>query len=162
MVESEMSDLSIEQRIECLESIEAIKRLKYLYCRYCDAGFDHERISSLFVTDAVADCGAGPIAGAKAIAEKFKDESTRIPFSAHMVTNPIITVDGDTGHGNWWIIMPSTLMSGEKATGHWFVGEYDDDYVRVDGEWKFKRLRVSEKFWTPHLEDWALASLGRA
>jgi hypothetical protein len=48
-----------------------------------------------------------------------------------------------------------------KPTAYWFVGEYDEDYVRVNGKWKFKSLKISQKFSTAHTEDWAIASLER-
>jgi hypothetical protein len=151
--ECDMAKLSLEERVDQLEAIECIKQLKYRYCKYCDAGYDAKGIASLFADDAVADYGSDYNVGADQIFKRFVGESTKIPFAAHMVTNPLIHVNGDTAHGTWWIVMPCTRMVNEKPTAYWFVGEYDEDYVKINGEWKFKTLRISQKFWTPHLED---------
>ena len=53
-----MPQLTLEQRVDRLESIDAIKRLKALYCMYCDAKYDAEGICSLFVEDGVWDGGS--------------------------------------------------------------------------------------------------------
>ena len=46
------------------------------------------------------------------------------------------------------------------AEGRWLLSEYDEEYVRVDGTWKFKKLRLDVKYYVPQLQDWALASIG--
>jgi hypothetical protein len=40
------------------------------------------------------------------------------------------------------------------------ASEYDEEYVRVEGTWKFKTLRLDVKYYVPQLQDWALASIG--
>jgi hypothetical protein len=69
-----MPQLTLEERVDRLESIDAIKRLKAVYCMYCDATGD-------------------------------------ILFAAHLVLNPIITVEGDRAHGRWWLHMPCTALN---------------------------------------------------
>jgi len=156
-----MTQLSLEQRIDRLESIEAIRQLKYTYCHYCDIGYKPELIASLFSDDAIADYGSDYNVGPEQVANRFRGEDKKIPFAAHLVANPIISVDGDTGHGTWWIIMPSTYMVDEKPVAKWFLGEYEEDYVRIGGQWKFKTLKIDLKFLSPHLEDWSAAVLAR-
>jgi hypothetical protein len=37
----------------------------------------------------------------------------------------------------------------------WGAAKYDDQYVKVNGEWKFRHLSVASEFWTPFDEGWA-------
>ena len=35
------------------------------------------------------------------------------------------------------------------------MSEYDEEYVKIDGTWKFKTLRLDVKYYVPHVQDWA-------
>jgi hypothetical protein len=158
-----MPQLTLEERVDRLESIEAIKKLKAVYCMYCDAQYDAEGICSLFVEDGIWDGGPsfGRYEGHQQIRSFFKRVSGDILFAAHLVLNPIITVEGDHGQGRWWLHMPCTALSDAgTAEGRWLLSEYDEEYVRVDGTWKFRKLRLDVKYYVPQLKDWALASIG--
>ena len=156
------SQLTLEARLDRLESIEAIKKLKAVYCMYCDAKYDPDGICSLFTEDGVWDGGAsfGRYQGQEQIRKFFAGISGQIVFAAHLVLNPIITVDGDQACGRWWLHMPcTTINEAGNPEGRWLLSEYDEEYVRIDGNWKFKRLRLDVKYYVPHLQDWAMASI---
>ena len=51
--------------------------------------------------------------------------------------------------------MPYTLGQGNQAT--WRAGIDDEEYVRVDGEWKFKSKTSTGIFSTPFDQGWAQA-----
>lgn len=152
-----MPDLSLEQKVDQLYSIEMIKQLKALYCQYCDTGYDADGIASLFTEDGVWDGGKlfGRFDGREAIRCQVACFSGQIHFAAHLVMNPIIAVDGDRASGRWWLLMPCTATKrGGKIEGRWLVAEYEEDYVRTDGAWKFKKMKIHPKYYAPHLEDW--------
>ena len=158
-----MPQLTLEERVDRLESIDAIKRLKAVYCMYCDAKYGAEGICSLFIEDGVWDGGPsfGRYEGHRQIRSFFERISGDILFAAHLVLNPIITVEGDRAHGRWWLHMPCTALNDAgTAEGRWLLSEYDEEYVRIDGTWKFKTLRLDVKYYVPHVQDWALASIG--
>jgi hypothetical protein len=158
-----MAQMTLEERVDRLESIDAIKRLKAVYCTYCDAKYDADGICSLFVEDGVWDGGPsfGRYEGHQQIHSFFKGISGDILFAAHLVLNPIITVEGDRARGRWWLHMPCTALNNTGAAeGRWLLSEYDEENVRVDGAWKFKTLRLDVKYYVPQLQDWALASIG--
>ncbi len=150
-----MGEATLEQQVERLTAIEDIKQMKALYCHYCDNGYDPEGIGSLFVEDGIWD-GAdfGCHEGRAAIKEFFAGISGDIVFAGHLVLNPIITVDGDTANGKWWLIMPCTTNLEGKKEARWLAAEYDDDYVTINGKWLFKHLRLDFKFFAPHLDGW--------
>jgi hypothetical protein len=143
-----MPQLTLEERVDRLESIDAIKRLKAVYCMYCDAKYDAEGICSLFIEDGVWDGGPsfGRYEGHRQIRSFFERISGDILFAAHLVLNPIITVEGDRAHGRWWLHMPCTALNDVgTAEGRWLLSEYDEEYVRIDGTWKFKTLRLAAR-----------------
>ena len=114
-----MAQLTLEERVDRLESIEAIKRLKAVYCMYCDAKYDAEGICSLFTEDGVWDGGPsfGRYEGHDQIRKFFEGISGDIVFAAHLVLNPIITVEGNKAHGRWWLHMPCTAINDAGNSG---------------------------------------------
>ena len=156
-----MAVSDLERRVEALESIEAIKRLKHQYCAYCDDGYVPDGIASQFVEDGVWDGGEhfGRYEGREAIRAHFARVSSQIVFAGHLVMNERIDVapENDSARGQWWIIMPATMMIEDVATAVWLLGEYDDRYVRRDGTWMFQTLTVNIHFVKPHKDGWVEA-----
>ena len=151
-----MSLEDIETRLKVLEDMEAIKKLKARYCAYCDDNYDADSIANLFIEDAIWDGGMrGRVEGKEAIRNFFSTAPQRMSFAIHMVLNPIIEVDGDTATGVWYLIQPCTFTEGDQAV--WGSARYNEEYVRVDGEWKFKNLNVTSFFWTPFDQGWVKA-----
>lgn len=147
---------SLEERVARLEAIEDIKKLKARYCAYCDDGYDPAGIISLFVQDGVWDGGRfGRYVGHREIADYFARMSETVTFSAHLITNPIIEVDGGRAHGKWWITAPATRLRDGRKEAYWMMAEYDDTYVQVEGRWLYQELKADLKFVAPHDEGWA-------
>ena len=144
----------LEKRLTVLEDIEAIKRLKARYCAYCDDNYNIDALRTLFVEDAVWEGGRhGSAQGREGILNVLGRSRQTVTLSVHMVMNPIIEVDGEEAKGSWYLFMPSTLsVAGEQAT--WLSIRYDEEYVRVDGDWKIKSQKLTEYFWTPFDQGW--------
>ena len=133
--------LTLEQRITRLEDIEAIKQLKARYAEICDDLHNPDRICSVFAPDAIWESpDFGVAKGHAQIRELFVNFQKMFSFSQHNMMNPIITVDGDRATGSWYIFGPWTQT--EDSAQKWLALRYDDDYVKVDGEWKYAHLRV--------------------
>lgn len=139
-----MRNETLEERLARLEAIEEIRQLKARYCLHCDRGYDGEALAALFTVDAVWDAGAhrGVFRGRRAIRDFFATISSAIPYAAHLVTNPLIEVEGDAARGNWRMLMPCMLSEGEAEIAALQVAEYDETYRRVDGVWLIDGLRV--------------------
>ena len=148
-----MSAMDLEARVRRLEDVEAIRQLKARYCRLCDDGYDADRLADLFTEDAVWDGGAlGKAEGRERIRRFFQRTPQVMPFAVHMVMNPIIDVAGDGATGTWYLLQAASYAP--EGVALWGSARYDEEYVRVGGEWKFKRLRLTSFFWTPFGEGW--------
>jgi len=75
-----------------------------------------------------------------------------IEFSQHNVMNPIIKVDGDKATGEWYFMGPFRFHDGHEA--RWIALQYFDDYVKINGEWKYKHLRIKLRLLAPHDGGW--------
>lgn len=65
------------------------------------------------------------------------------PVTQHMMTNLEFEIDGDSARGKYYV-HATHLPRAEALTRHSDVGGwYEADMRRVDGEWKFRHLRVS-------------------
>jgi len=152
----------IERRLARLEDVEAIKQLKARYCEICDDDHNPDRIASVFAEDGIWESkDFGTAQGHAAIRELFRKFQKLIAFSQHNVMNPIIQVDGDRATAEWYFLGPFTFR--EQREARWLALQYQDDYVKVDGQWKYKHLRVNLRLSAPHREGWSeqrIAPLG--
>ena len=41
-----------------------------------------------------------------------------------------------------------------KTTAYWFVGKYDNEYIKINNEWKLLKLHVCAYVRTPYDEGW--------
>ena len=144
----------LEKRVRATEDVEAIRNLKARYAAYCDDNYNPDGIAELFVEDAVWEAaGLGKFEGREAIRGFFQGASKIYSFALHYALNPQIEVHGDTARAKWYLFMPCTIANGNKA--FWRAGVDDEEYVRVNGEWKFKSKTSSGIFSTPFEEGWA-------
>ncbi len=135
-------------------SLEArIRRLKYRYAAFCDDHFDADGIAGLFVADGIWE-GAGMLhAGREAIRRFWQPVDP--PFASLLMTNPVITIDGDRANGKWWMIGPMSRLEEGQRVAYWQLATYDDDFVRTSDGWRFRHLRVDLKFRARHSDGWA-------
>lgn len=143
--------------IDDLLEIESIRQLRLAYSNYFD-GQNAEGLASLFAQDAVCEFPeqfGGNWVGRDTIVTNFTNEFAKIggPYDAmHVVTNPWITLTGpDTAHGRCYLI--DLLTRQQAGTGHYttvgghgnpllFLGMYEDEYRKIDGEWRFANIRL--------------------
>ena len=142
------------RRLDALESEGAIRRLMSEYQEARDFGTGNgASIANLFTADGIWE-GVGQVAkalgshqGREAIERRF---SATFPFSVHFLTNESIIVDGDTAGGTWRYLQ-TTVYKGQAV---WIAGRYRNDFVRVQGQWKFRHVRIDGIFVTPYEDGW--------
>jgi len=104
----------------------------------------------LFAADGVMDTGdRPPIVGRQALLESYKSMISG-PDLQPFVHNHVIELRGDTASGRCYLDLRAT-MDGKSMIGS---GHYEDEYVRVDGGWKFRARKLVMKFLVPIEQGW--------
>ena len=131
-----------------------IEDLQARYLFAFDFG-DPEGYSGTFAPDGILDFGWGEIKGREAIAKFIVDgrkrtEEARAKTPAgqrpsvgrHIISNIVVTIDsgGNKARGvAYW----SHMTSGPDGRGGVdFFGHYEDEMVKVNGQWMFARRRI--------------------
>ena len=132
---------SIAARVQVLEDREAIRALILAYGQAHDHR-DYRTFSSLFASNGEWVGGLGSAKGPQAIFELMDKTIGHNPLpngsgTYHVMTNDQIKLDGDRASATtkWIYITPGT----DNAPKLVFLGHYDDQFVRENGEWKFLR-----------------------
>lgn len=140
---------SIENRLQRLEDREEIRQLLMDYGRYLDQR-DFANFSALFAENGGEWIGGmGKAKGPKLIRKLMEDTigSDTTGKSGgpnrHLFTNETIRVSGnEAGATTKWIFM---VQNSSKQPQPFYVGHYDDTFVRENGRWKFlKRVVFSD------------------
>ena len=153
-----MSLEELEKRVRALEDADAIRNLKAEYASYCDDNYNPDKIAKLFAEDALWESdNLGRFEGREAIRGFFREASKIFTFAVHYNLNPRIEVVGDTARARWYTFMPCTVGDGNRAM--WRGGIDDEEYARVNGEWKFKRKSNTLLFFSAFDESWAEARI---
>jgi uncharacterized protein (TIGR02246 family) len=127
-------------RLRRLEDLEDIRQLFVDYGRHLDAG-DVEAYADLFADE--GEILLGPIGRAKgraAIVELMTKVRARAQTASfHLVTNPVVRLDGDraTGEVLWTVIKPDAAGKLEVA----MFGRHVDELVRERGRWRILKRR---------------------
>jgi hypothetical protein len=115
---------------------------------------DPEAYAATFTEDGVLDYGAGKIQGREAIAaivagmrdnaarQRDADTSGLRPAAGrHNISNIVVTIDGDRATGTaYWFHMGNA--NPERAAQLNSFGHYEDELVKVDGEWLFSLRKI--------------------
>lgn len=138
--------LTLEERVRRMEDVEAIRELMIAYGRYFDSR-NFEAYGNLFARNGVWIGGTGGAqsyegpAAIRAMVEKGYPPTVN-PGSYHIMSSFNITLDGPDSAKAWsrW----AYVVHGQHNEPVLFRGgQYEDEFVREDGAWKFKSRRVS-------------------
>jgi uncharacterized protein (TIGR02246 family) len=128
-------------RIQVLEDREAIRALILEYGAAHDAR-DYRRFAALFADSGEWVGGLGSARGPAAIFELMDRTIGHDPQPGgsgtyHVMTNEQIVIDGDSASATtkWIYLTPGP----DEAPRMVFLGHYNDQFIRENGEWKFLR-----------------------
>lgn len=112
-----------------------IRQLRACYGHYLDRG-DWEAWANLFAPDATVEFGSYRHLEDRDEIREFGESvvDDLFEFSMHTAQMPLIDVDDDTATGHWYLLVYYELSDGDPG---WIYGTYDDEYRRVDDDWKF-------------------------
>jgi hypothetical protein len=130
----------LEARLRRLEDLEEIRQLFVDYGHYLDYG-DVGAYAELFARE--GEVLLGPVGRAKGpaaireLAEKMQANMSNRSY--HLVSNPIIHLDGDraTTDVMWAVITPDANGNPKLP----MIGRHKDELIREDGRWKFLKRR---------------------
>ena len=128
--------------------------MKARYCAIADEDHNPDKITTLFVEDGIWEGGFGTAQGHEAIRQLFQRAQQRFSFSHHMVMNPIIEVDGNRAQGTWSFFGLFTVRETNEA--RWLAVRYEEDYIKVNGVWKYQHLRAHGRMSASYDKGWAV------
>ncbi len=127
-----------EETIRRLADAEAIRDLARRYA-HCVWQRDVEGAVELFCEDGVMDTGDRPaLRGREEMREAYQQMFTQAELCP-FVHNHVLRLAGDTATGTCYLDLRARL-EGKRMTG---FGYYDDEYVRLDGEWRFRSRKLN-------------------
>jgi hypothetical protein len=132
-------------RVQRLEDEKDIRDLLIRYGLTLD-GKDYKGYAALFAKDAAWIGGFGTHrtpAGIEAMLEKYMGPAapgTRNKDNFHLLTNAVITVNGDRATAVSKLIFYTRGENGRPQPV--MAGHYDDELIREEGRWKFLRRVV--------------------
>jgi len=128
-------------RVQVLEDREDIRALILAYGTAHDHR-DYRTFASLFAKEGEWVGGLGSAKGPDAIFELMDrtighDPKPNGSGTYHVMTNDQIKIDGDRASATTkWIYLTAGADNAPRMV---FLGHYDDQFVRENGEWKFLR-----------------------
>lgn len=78
------------------------------------------------------------------------------------IWTPRVTLsrDGNRAHAQWNQLSPHSMAVAEypgfrrKFVDYWFIGKYDNEFIKIDGEWKLLKVHVCAQSRTPYRQGW--------
>ena len=146
-----------ETQVARADDYEELENLKSAYGYYLDKSLWAE-VASLFAEDGTLEIGGrGVFVGREKVHQSLNTygpqglEAGRL-FN-HIIVQPVITVapDGVTAKMRSRAMVQTGVYGG---AGTWGEGVYEDEFVKVDGVWKFKTLHFYMTMATDYTKGW--------
>ncbi|MBI3249416.1 MAG: nuclear transport factor 2 family protein [Deltaproteobacteria bacterium] len=152
MADFEARLAALEGRVRELQDRNEIQELRFSYHLAVNEK-KPEMIPDLFAENGEIDFAhLGKAVGKANVAAFYKQAlSELVPFVKQFIHNHIITVNGDSGSGVSYL-EAKPIFNGESFL---VAARFDDDYVRENGRWKFRKMTLLPYFMVPLKEGWA-------
>jgi hypothetical protein len=162
-VEAEIAALTL--RVERLEGSRAVRKLQRAFGYYVDRGLWGDA-ADLFIDDGTIEIGVDGVYAGK---ERIREYLRRLhggqeglvygQLNEWVTLQPAIVVaaDGESATARW----RDLGMTGQyKQHAEWRDGIYENTYVRQNGVWKIRSLRLYVNFVAPYERGWARLAPG--
>ena len=160
---------NLENRLTTVEDQLAIRRLQFTYGYYLDKCL-YDEVVNLFADDGQVIFQRGVFKGKAGVKrlyiDRFRKRFTNDhngPVFGFLLDHPqlqdIVTIadDGKSARGRFRSMMQAGLhMHAEGETRQWWEGGvYENEYVKVDGQWRIKKLNYRCAFHATFENGWA-------
>lgn len=156
----------LEREVTRLEDLQEIEDLQQKYGYYMDS-HHREEVVDLFSdnTESIEIESVGLFLGKEGVKKFFLDNDliekgeTAVPGWIHiliMMSQDVIDIDpsGRTAKGRWNTWLAEAMMVGGIPRQQWVQGYYENEYVKEEGKWKFKKLSWNVTFFTSFEAGW--------
>ena len=157
----------LEARVQTIEDIEAVKKLQRAYCYYLEHWQDEEIIglwsqspdASVEIGESGLYTGKEGIRGFFSYSQHFITKEVKPPPELLHLLMPVAAIvdvdtDGKTAKGRWYCFGCYAVDRNGKPQALFESGIYENEYVKEDGKWKFKKLHYNSIFTTPYEDGW--------
>ena len=114
--------------------------IQELLAKYADAVVrrDAEAWADTWATDGEWQVLGQSAVGPEALVTLWKGLMSQLPFVIQLPHNGWTELEGDTGRGRWYVNEHGQDKNGNAILS---MGVYHDQYVKVDGAWRFRFRR---------------------
>lgn len=159
----------LNKRLTTLEDQAAIKRLQFTYGYYLDKCL-YQEVTDLFADDGEVVFLRGVFTGKESVKRLYIGRFRKVftndyngPVFGFLLDHPqmqdIVTISecGTHAHGRFRSMMQAGLhmQAGGNTRQWWEGGVYENQYVKVDGKWRIKRLNYRCAFHATFENGWA-------
>ncbi len=160
------TNAELQARLTRLQDIQDIKKLQHIYGYYQDYS-QWQKIVDLFTDDdcSVEEADRGVYRGKVSLQRYYLDllggkEPRPGWLSIMFQLQGVVTVasDGKSATGRWYGMgmeaKPTVSLHEGELRQTWISGTYENEYVKENNIWKFKRIYFNLTFRTPFEEGW--------
>lgn len=119
---------------------EELQELRAGYSHTIDNGIESgewDPFLSLYSEEAVVDYPDATLTGREEIKSFGHQLEEMYEFTMHTAQMPTFDIDGDKATATWYMAVFYSATDGSAGIA---LGRYEDEYQRVDDEWKFARV----------------------
>ncbi len=135
-----------------MTTIEDTLKIQQLYARYSDAIMrgDTETFGSCWSDDGFWFLLGNEYRGKKSIVEAYTNTTAATDFVMHLALSPLISIKGDSAKVRSQVQEIIHFAGGMAVQ---LLGNYNDELIKVDGEWLFADRRISVCYSGPYTMD---------
>jgi hypothetical protein len=153
----------IEQRITALNEEDKVRNLQNIYGYYVDRKM-WDDVTDLFTADAAYEvAGVGVYRGPAGVRRAMEREGGPINLRSgqvhdHLQLGAIVTIAGNgvEAHARGLELGMLTPRLGEA---YWSVSTFENRYVKQDGIWRIREMRIFPKMKSDYYQGWAKTSI---
>ena len=145
-----MAAQELETLVRELKDREMIKELTHQYA-HCVRQQDVEGVVNLFAEEGAVEMGSTVIQGRAALRQFYTETLPKLGNPYDFLHNHVIRLQGERATGLCSVEVRG-VHGGKSVIG---AGHYEDEYVKVGGEWKFQRRKITLYYLVGHEEGWA-------